>query len=213
MSTSKYNMESTTQDLIWNKQIYININSINNTMLSDIYRNQGLFKALFLTIGLVLIVFCFFFNVGEYKSLANTKSKAYYTFSARLHTSSSEGIDCYQDIKSCNGDGFCNTVKTTPYLGGFALGFIGLVLIFSFGESIISRIIKKYHIWIIQLVFLFLAWALILIIPILYLTTKGNDWSLCWIPIIFEFIAVATTSFSAFLYYKSNETKGPGLLS
>ncbi|CAD8137907.1 unnamed protein product [Paramecium octaurelia] len=181
-------------------------------MLSDIYRNQGLFKALFLTVGFVLIVFCFFCNVGEFNK-STSKSKYYYTFSARYHSSSSDGIDCYQDIDTCNGDGFCNTVKTTPYLGGFALGFIGLVLIFSFGESIISRVIKKYHIWIIQLVFLFLAWALLLIIPILYLTTKGNNWNLCWFPIIFEFIAVFATSFSAFLYYKSNETRGPGLLS
>ncbi|CAD8141044.1 unnamed protein product [Paramecium pentaurelia] len=180
-------------------------------MLSDISRNQGLYKALFLIIGLVLIVFCFFFNVAELDSSV-VKGKYYLTFSSRTH-SSFEGLDCYEDIADCKGDSFCKTVKTTPYLGGFALGFIGLVILFSLGESVISRFIKKYHIWIIELVFLFFAWALILVIPILYLTTKGSTWNLCWLPIIFEFAALISTSISAFLYYKSNESKGPGLLS
>ncbi|CAD8150036.1 unnamed protein product [Paramecium pentaurelia] len=180
-------------------------------MLRDISRNKGLYKGLFLTFGLVLIIFCFFLNVSEADKTL-TKVKYFYTFSARVHTSL-DGKDCYEDILNCQDDSFCKTVKTTPYLGGFTLGFMVLVLLFSFGESIISRIIKKYHIWIIQLILLFLAWALILIIPILYLTTKGKNWNLCWLPIIFEFFAVIATSCSAILYYKSNESKGPGLLS
>ncbi|CAD8132373.1 unnamed protein product [Paramecium octaurelia] len=179
-------------------------------MLSDITRNQGLYKALFLVIGIVLIVFCFFFNVSELETTA--KGSYYLTFSSRGH-SKLDGTDCYTDLPDCNGDSFCKTVKTTPYLGGFALGFAGLVLLFSLGESLISRVIKKYHIWIIQLIFLFFSWALILIIPVLYLTTKGEHWNLCWLPIIFEFAALISTTVSAFLYFKSNESKGQGLLS
>lgn len=58
-----------------------------------------------------------------------------------------------------------------------------------------------------------IAWALILIIPILYLSTKENIWKLSWLPIMFEFGAVIATMISAFLYFLSNESMGPRILS
>ncbi|CAK66623.1 unnamed protein product (macronuclear) [Paramecium tetraurelia] len=179
-------------------------------MISEITRNLGLYKALFLVIGVVLIVFCFFFNVAE---LLSTGSGSYYlTFSGKTH-SSINSMDCYMNIPDCNGDALCKTVKTTPYLGGFALGFAGLVLLFSLGESLISRVLKQFHIWLIQMISLFFCWALLLIIPILYLTAGSRIWDVSWLPLFFEFAALFSTTISAFLYYKSKEGKGLGILS
>ncbi|CAD8057897.1 unnamed protein product [Paramecium sonneborni] len=180
-------------------------------MFDDISRNQGLYKMLFLIIGLVLISFCFFFDAAEF-DLQSDKFQTFLTFSAKQHTIGDYG-DCYTKIPDLFDDSLVNTVKATPFLGGFALGFGGLIILFSLGQTLISRVIKKYHIWIIQLICLFLEWVLILLIPILYFTTKTDKWKLCWFPIIFEFLALISTTFAAVLYFKSNQSKGTQLLS
>lgn len=62
-------------------------------MINEISRNKSLYKVLFLILGFVLIVFCFFFNVSELENSV-TQIKYYYTFSARIHTAF-DGKDCY----------------------------------------------------------------------------------------------------------------------
>lgn len=83
---------------------------------------------MFLVIGLVLIVFCFFLDVAQNKE----KKDSYYvslTFSGRVHTHMDK-TDCFADIADSNcKDKFCDSAKATPWLGSFALGMGVLVII------------------------------------------------------------------------------------
>lgn len=83
---------------------------------------------MFLVIGLVLIVFCFFLDVAENKEKMDKYSVSL-TFSGRVHTRL-DTTDCYADITSTNCiDKFCDSAKATPWLGSFALGVGFLVII------------------------------------------------------------------------------------
>lgn len=89
-----------------------------------------MFKTLFLGVGLVLIIFCFFLDVASISiTIKSGKYTHYYTFSGKYHDNTSQG-DLYYPLGDCKGDSFCKTVKATPWLGGFALGLGFLVVLF-----------------------------------------------------------------------------------
>lgn len=91
-------------------------------------QNGKILKTILLIAGVLLIVFCYFMDVAKL-TLSTKDSAIYYTFSGRVHAHA-DGNDGYANIPDCKGDKLCNTVKSTPILAGFMIGFCVLVFFF-----------------------------------------------------------------------------------